>query len=430
MADRFWGSRFAWVCLAAACNAAAASHVASASTYKVLHSFCQQSNCADGQVPVGALAEDAAGNLYGVTSLGGDNASGVIYELVENADGSAYSYKRLYSFCVKTHCPDGSRPSSGVVVDVQGNVFGTAAALGSAGKGTVFELSADGSYSVIHTFCKELNCLDGKVPGPLEYSGRASGKLYDGESPLYGLTIRGGVHNAGIAYQLVRDGGEWTETTLYNFCSQRACADGSRPAASLSVEASGTLVGTAHRGGQNRLGAVFRLEPQSGSWTEGVVHSFCQKEECTDGGGPVGNLVEDSAQQIFGTAVTGLHLSRVRIKSIIFKMKQDGSEYGRVYTFCSERKCLDGDEAVELTLDPGGNLFGVTARGGASDWGTLYEIKDSQHTVLYNFCSVGRSCRDGQFPVSAPLVDASGNIFGVTESGGANGRGVVYEFTP
>src|ERR1051325_7118638 len=102
---------------------AAAPESASAWTLKTLHAFCGQESCSDGDRPVAGLVMDSAGNLYGTTQFGGANNRGVVFEL--KSRNGAWRYRVMHSFCADSGCPDGSVPSSGLILDVSGNLYGT-----------------------------------------------------------------------------------------------------------------------------------------------------------------------------------------------------------------------------------------------------------------------------------------------------------------
>ena len=103
----------------------------------VLYTFCSRPQCADGNRPAGGVFLDAAGNLFGTTTYGGNAAdSGVLYEL---SDGT---YTVLHKFCLKKNCTDGSFPVTNLIGDGAGALYGTTK---SGGKydmlgGTVFQL--------------------------------------------------------------------------------------------------------------------------------------------------------------------------------------------------------------------------------------------------------------------------------------------------
>jgi len=219
----------------------------------VLYNFCSQSNCTDGFFPNPGLAIDGSGNIYGTTAAGGANTRGTIFELSPQGGGS-WSETVLYSFCSGVGCPDGADPKSGVVRDASGNFFGNTAHGGSDGinQGTVYELAANSQYTVLHSFCLG-SCTDGMNPNaPL---------LLDGQGNLFGTTDSGGtgVEPGGIIFEI--HNGQFIQ--LYNFCVDGFCTDGEEPSpyAPLAIDTAGNLYGTTQGGGAHRTGEVFQFKP-------------------------------------------------------------------------------------------------------------------------------------------------------------------------
>jgi uncharacterized repeat protein (TIGR03803 family) len=204
---------------------------------------------------------DAGGNLYGTTALGGNSSnSGVIFKLTPNSTG--WTETVLYRFCSQTGCADGASPYAGLTRDSSGNLYGTAKNGGvtacTGGCGVVFRLAPNGSgwtYSAIHTFCSQnSNCADGAFP--------QAGLIMDGAGNLYGTTYNGGTgtNRQGTVFKLTPNTSGWTETVLYNFCSQSNCTDGANPQAPLIMDSAGNLYGTtAYGGNSNNGGVVFAL---------------------------------------------------------------------------------------------------------------------------------------------------------------------------
>src|SRR4029077_4604675 len=132
------------------------------------------------------LVRDGSGNFYGTTTLGGAHGQGAAFEL--KPDGT---YQVLHSFCGA--CGESVFPQSKLVIDIAGNLYGTAPSNGELDCGMVFRLSpnADGSkwkLKRLHQFCGFEG--DGAHPiAGLTYEGAMSGAPYDGVSPLYGVTI-------------------------------------------------------------------------------------------------------------------------------------------------------------------------------------------------------------------------------------------------
>ncbi|MGB7640369.1 MAG: choice-of-anchor tandem repeat GloVer-containing protein, partial [Terriglobales bacterium] len=109
---------FSALLLIAACPALAQSEI-------VLYNFCSQPNCVDGEGPASSLTRDGAGNFFGTTALGGATMNGTVYELSPNG-GGGYNETVLYGFCSVQNCADGNDPSSTLIFDGAGNLYGTA----------------------------------------------------------------------------------------------------------------------------------------------------------------------------------------------------------------------------------------------------------------------------------------------------------------
>jgi len=230
-------------------------------TEKVLYSF--QNNTTDGANPLREnLVFDAKGNLYGTTNAGGASGFGTVFELVAGTGGT-WTEKVLYSF--QNNSADGINPVAGVVFDAAGNLYGETTQGGAKGDGTVFELAAGSgtwSYKVVHTFAG----IDGAQP--------QGGLLLDAEGNFFGTTYSGGNYtdeNQGTVFELSPIGGSWVEQVLYNFT---VAPDGYYPACSLVFDAAGNLYGTTTKGGSgNGTGTVFVLNRASG-WKETSLHGF------------------------------------------------------------------------------------------------------------------------------------------------------------
>jgi uncharacterized repeat protein (TIGR03803 family) len=202
----------------------------------VLHSF---SGGPDGDDPTAGLVQDTAGDYYGTTFLGGASGYGVVFKL-----GTAGHETVLHSF---TGGADGANPLGGVVLDPEGNLYGTTFN-GGSGKylacfggpcGVVFKLDPSGRETVLHSF----KGPDGDCPVAL---------IRDVEGNLYGVTKYGGA-GYGVVFKLDTTG---TETVLYTF---KGLEDGSTPVAGVIRDAAGNLYGTTQLGGAFGAGVVFKL---------------------------------------------------------------------------------------------------------------------------------------------------------------------------
>jgi len=333
---------------AAALAAFASLDTAHARDFGVLYSFTGGS---DGAFPEAGLMKDKAGNLYGTTLQGGtDYFFGTVFELTPDGTETV-----LYSF---TGGSDGGQPGASLVKN-SGNLYGTTELGGSSscnggfGCGTVFEVAPDGAETVLHAFT---GGRDGAFPW--------AGLLMDSAGNLYGTTVQGGNtscndrYGCGTVFKLAPDG---TESVLHSFCSENNCTDGYFPlGGGLIEDSAGNLYGTTNLGGRHDGGIIFEIAPDG---TETVLHSFGNSP---DGGHPFGGLIKDSA----------------------------------------------------------GNFYGTTTVGGSYDKGTVFELApDGSETVLYSF----KGGSDGDDPYAALIEDKAGNLYGTTEDGGVYGRGTVFK---
>ncbi|HEX4159813.1 MAG TPA: choice-of-anchor tandem repeat GloVer-containing protein [Rhizomicrobium sp.] len=405
---------------------------ASALTHRTLHSFCTQANCTDGKAPYGLL-EDSAGNLYGVTEEGGKYGQGVVFKLIPNADKSKYTEHVIHNFCAKANCPDGAGPLAAPIIDVDGNLYGSAELGGKANAGTLYEMTpvtGGWKYTVLHNFCNENNCSDGADPTEsLSYLGQDSGQPWDMHTPLYGTTAEGGEGGGfgnGVAYEITTNQ-IWFWQVIHTFGTSQAPQQ-------ILPDASGNLYGTTVTGGKNGGGLMYKLAPQgNGAWTETVLHYFCAQAHCTDGNGPEGRLAEDAAGNIYGsTYLGGANCTNESGCGVVFEHPAGGG-FQMIYNFCSLANCGDGDEPQGgLIADNAGNLYGTTPLGGAKGRGEVFELAPGgNESVLYSFCPGGNPCTNGSGPITPVLLDGQGNLFGTTHDGGAHGQyGTVFVLTP
>src|SRR5579872_129296 len=152
-----------------------------AGTLTTLYNFCTLANCADGASP-NELAQGSDGNLYGTTSDGGNSqcqfGCGTVFKITP-----AGVLMTLYSFCDQTNCADGEFPYAALVQATDGRFYGTTYE-GGAGPGTIFSITPDGQFAVLHNFCMVANCVDGSYP--------AAPLLQATDGKLYGSTFQGG----------------------------------------------------------------------------------------------------------------------------------------------------------------------------------------------------------------------------------------------
>jgi uncharacterized repeat protein (TIGR03803 family) len=258
-------------------------------TLTTLHSFCSQGGCTDGELPLDGVVQAIDGNLYGTTTGGGANGyGGTVFKITPSG-----TLTTLYSFCSLSACADGASPEGGLVQASNGNFYGTTSQFGANGDyGTIFKITPSGTLTTLHSFCAQSGCTDGSNP----WAGLAQAANGD----LYGTTSGGGAHgNSGTIFKITPSG---TLNTLYSFCSQ-GCADGQSPNYGALVQATdGDFYGETSMGGVTGKGTVFKITP-SGMLT--TLYSFCLQVGCPDGSDPAQGLVQDTNGYFYGTTGGG-----------------------------------------------------------------------------------------------------------------------------
>lgn len=423
---------------------------AAASGFKDIYKFpyCV-SNCRNLGSP-NLPVEDGSGNLWG--TIGGFTADpGAIFEL-EHKAGGKYVFNLLYSFCSEPHCVDGEFPQGQVVRDKEGNLYGTVQDVIND-YGRVFELTSDGTYKVLYTFCSARNCADGGLPDAgLTYAGQQSGAPYDGKSPLYGTAALGGNPGCeglgcGVVFELKPGKGGWAYSVAYSFCAVANCADGGAPNGPVLIDSSGTLYGTTNTAGSAKsAGVAFALSFANGKWSENTLYTFCSLAKCRDGAYPVAPLVEDASGNLYGTAEFGGRGWEPNDPfsggGTLFRLSLVNNVWSEttLYSFCRLKNCTDGESPVgPLAIDRAGNLFGITALGGYScrfnceSGGVLFEYSGNSYSVLHKFCrDETDECPDGVLPAAGVMFNGSGTkLIGTAGFGGGNGyAGTIFEQVP
>jgi uncharacterized repeat protein (TIGR03803 family) len=127
--------------------------------FETLYSFCKGPNCLDGQQPNPVLVEGHDRNIYGTTLAGGGHGHGVVFQITPRGE-----YTILHSFCAQEHCADGNNVQDGLSVAQDGSLYGTTAGGGTKSAGTIFRITPKLAYSVVYNFCSLAKCKDGASP--------------------------------------------------------------------------------------------------------------------------------------------------------------------------------------------------------------------------------------------------------------------------
>jgi len=323
--------------------------LSSAQTLTTLYSF---DGGAHGSVPYGALIQGTNGSLYGTTngSEAPANGDGTVYKISNSG-----KLKTLHSFCSQAECADGNEAVAGLVQDTNGTFYGTTTYGGANGYGTVFKITAGGVLTTLYSFCSGAGCPDGESP---------DGTLIQAtDGNLYGTTYSGGAYGHGTVYKITTSG---TLTTLYSFCAQNGCADGANPTAGVIQATDGNFYGETDFGGVDGQGSLFKIN-STGTLT--TLYSFCSQPDCADGSEPVAGLVQASDGNLYGTT-TGFGGGTTPYGTV-FKITLTGT-----LTTLHSFDVTDGtNPEAPLIQATDRNFYGTTYQHGASpDGGTIFQI--------------------------------------------------------
>ena len=304
----------------------------------VLYSF--PGGVAGSQPDAATLLMDGANNLYGTTFFGGANNVGVAYEL--SLVAGHWQETVLYSF--GSYAGDGVKPINALIMDANGNLFGVTAFGGSAGTGSVFELSPGSNGWTERVIYSDV--------------ASAAALAMDAVGNLFGTT-------ANAVFELSPDGsGGWTPKTLHSFGATPVYPQGT-----LVFDQAGNLYGTTYEGGAKKFGSIYRLSPAAhGSWIFRTLYSF--QGYPVDGQNPYAGLLLDGAGNLYGTTFGGgkynggTVFELVAVGGVTYKKKT-------LWNFSGS----DGEQILGgLIQDRLGNLYGTSVFGGVVQAGDIFEV--------------------------------------------------------
>jgi uncharacterized repeat protein (TIGR03803 family) len=311
-----------------------------------------------------------------------------------------------------------------LVQGTDGNFYGTTAYGGAncfpSGCGTIFKVTPQGAITTLYSFCTQEYCADGSYP--------YARLVLAPDGNFYGTTTQGGTDfHGGTVFKINPSG---TLTTLYNFCSQTNCTDGSYPSGGLLQATDGNFYGTTFMGGvgdaqycNGGCGTVFKIS------TKGVftsIHNFTGF--AAEGSGPSAALIQARNGNFYGTTTNGGAYNTCNLAcGTVFEITPTGT-LTTLHSFAGYPS--DGSAPYgSLVLGPDDTFWGSTSGGGSGDYGTIFKITASGTlSIVYNFCSLA-NCADGGQPESG-LVFAGGNLYGNAVRGGLYAVGSIFKITP
>ena len=360
------------------------------SDFVVLHNF----SGFDGSRPIGGLAQDEAGVLYGAAAGGGYGTNGVVFKI--NPDGSDFAV-------IKELAADGSEgrePAGGLVRASNGVLYGATFSGGAYDGGTIFSVNTDGTE---FTVLRELGDSPADARGPRCF-------LIEGsDGMLYGTTRYGGTEDAGTLFRITKF--SFGYEVLKSFVP---ATEGQGPLAGVIEGRDGRLYGTLGEYGLGDAGAVYAINPDGTGFT--ILRSLVPSE----GAGILAGVCQTSDGMLYVIASS----EGANLKGSVMRFREDGSEFSVVQDFgTSPGSPSTGITALVEGSD--GELYYTTALGGAFDDGTVARMqKDgSGLQILRSFSESGSAAIT---PREGVVVGKDGILYGTTVEGGINNLGTVY----
>jgi uncharacterized repeat protein (TIGR03803 family) len=387
-------------------------------------------NGTNGQYPNAGVTFDANGTMYGTTAQGGPSFNPIGNEgIFNNGLGTIWKYTpsagltTLFAFSGETSpSNNGYRPGTPLVIDANGNLYGTTYYGGNDfspninnhfGWGTLFKYSSTGQFSVLYEFSGP----DGANP--------VGGELLDGQGNLWGTTTQGGINwnptlgGFGLGTVFEYSGGALTNPVLFQMSN-----GGGNISGGLASDGQGNYYGTTYQGGANGFGSIFQYNSITGQLT--TLFSFNRNP---NGSLPATNVTLDGKGNLYGTTYQGGSHSSASNSccGTVWKYSLNSGLLTTLVNFDGDTVPADGlFPSGPVTLDSNGNLYGATVYGGIYGDGIVYEY--SSAGVLSTLVTF--SGPNGWNPEGNLVFDSAGNLYGITNQGGTSGYGTVYKLTP
>ncbi len=342
---------------------------------------------ANGTLPLAAVTQATNGLLYGLTSAGGTQSVGVLYEY--NISLNSYTKK------IEFNTSSGGFPQGSLLHAANDKLYGLSSAGGTSTAGVIFEYDMS-----LNAYTKkiDLTAANGSQP--------SGGLIQAPNGKLYGMTRLGGASSLGTIFEYDYNLNAYTKKI------DLTAANGSQPYGSLCLASNGKLYGLTNLGGLNSSGVLFEYDYVGNSYIKRVDFS------AAIGSNPFGSLVEASNGKLYGMTRNG----GANGLGALFEFVTASNTYSKVVDFTAAGGSLPEGSLIQAS---NGKLYGLTSTGGTNSVGTIFEFDPSTNTYtkLYDFSAI-----NGQTPRGTLKQAATGKLYGLTQAGGANGLGVLFEF--
>jgi len=251
---------------------------------------------------------------------------------------------------------------------------------------------------------------------------------------VYGTTWAGGAYGWGTIFEVLppaSQGQPWTQKTLYNFTGG---ADGANPSGSIALASDSVIYGTTYQGGTTGYGTVYELTPFAGGvWTEKTLYTF---RGGSDGANPQSGVTLSTSFILYGTTVNG---GTPGYGTVFSLSPVTGGSWNEFVLYTFNGGTIDGANPQAPPILSSSGLYGTTPAGGASGFGTVYQITvtggNPVETILYSFMG----STDGATPQSSLVLGSGGVLYGSAYYGGGTGCalggyvqgcGTIFELAP
>lgn len=357
----------------------------------------------DGAYPFGSLIEATDGNMYGLASGQGAHGYGVLFQF----NPVSFAYKVKVDFNENT---SGSNPQSSLIQASDGKLYGNLQNGAAHEHGAIFQYDP-----VTSTYAKMVDFNDDDQFGG-KYPISALMQAKDGN--VYAMCYNGGISNAGILYKFNTATSSYTKEFDFHYGSQ-----GTYPISAMVQGIDKKLYGITQFGGVKNEGTIFQYDPASGAYKK-----MADFDRQTTGGTPTGPLMKASDGKLYGTTSYG----GIKDKGVLFQYDPATNSYAVKFGFDG----LNGSNPVgELMEAKDGKIYGTTREGGLTDEGVLFQfdLVTAKYTKTYDF---GSSPKDGKYPEGGLTQGDDGKLYGVTTIGGdtteeiPDGFGVLFQYDP
>ncbi|MBC7694663.1 MAG: T9SS type A sorting domain-containing protein [Burkholderiales bacterium] len=331
--------------------------------------------------------------LWGVTSGGGINNSGTIFK----TDGSGNNQTIEHSF-IKTE-PEYSWYTN-LLELTNGKLYGLTGSGGTHDRGTLFEY--DPITNVRVTLVNFSGTPDGSYP-------RGSLVLAN-DGNLYGMTYYGGINDKGTIFQF----NPQTNTCIKKFDFD-VTVSGSRALSSFIQATDGNLYATTNEGGINNFGVLFKYDIQNNQYTK-----LMDFDGTNTGQNPIASLTQHSVNGlIYGTTGSG----GINSAGVIFEYNITTNQFTKKIDF----NVANGSHSFGSLLEaPDGMFYGLNNYGGANNMGVIYQYNPvtNSYTIKIDFAG----STNGSSPRGNLVLATNGNLYGMTASGGTSNDGTLFQY--